>query len=75
MRKCANPSIYTRNKGFSKNANVDDLSDTGTTFKLIRVLFPKATLAAVYAKPVGLNYVDIYSLDIPDKWIVFPWDI
>ena len=58
-----------------KTLVVDDLSDTGTTFKLIRQLFPKATLAAVYAKPVGLNYVDVYSLDIPDKWIVFPWDI
>ena len=22
-----------------------------------------------------VNYVDVYSLDIPDKWIVFPWDI
>ena len=29
---------------------IDDLSDTGKTFKLLRPMFPKATLAAVYAK-------------------------
>lgn len=54
---------------------IDDLTDTGTTFRLVKQLFPKATLAAVYAKPKGKKDVDIYGADIPDKWIVFPWDI
>ena len=54
---------------------IDDLTDTGTTFRLVKQLFPKATLTAVYAKPKGKKDVDIYGVDIPDKWIVFPWDI
>lgn len=58
-----------------KTLIIDDLSDTGKTFELVRHLFPKAKLAAVYAKPTGINAVDIYAQKAPDKWIVFPWDI
>lgn len=54
---------------------VDDLSDTGKTIKLLRQMFPKAKIVTVYAKPTGSVYVDIYARDIPDKWLVFPWDI
>lgn len=54
---------------------IDDLSDTGATFRLLRQMFPQGCFAAVYAKPKGSAYVDIYARDIPDKWIVFPWDI
>lgn len=54
---------------------IDDLTDTGTTFRLVKQLFPEATLAAVYAKSKGKNEADIYGIDIPDKWVVFPWDI
>lgn len=53
---------------------VDDLSDTGRTFNLLRPLFPQACYVAVYAKPKGAAVVDIYAADIPDQWIVFPWD-
>ena len=58
-----------------KTLIVDDLSDTGKTYELVRHLFPKAKLAAVYVKPTGINAVDIYGEEIPDKWLVFPWDI
>lgn len=58
----------------SKTLIVDDLSDSGRTFKLLRPLFPQACFAAVYAKPKGAEVVDIYAADIPDQWIVFPWD-
>ena len=58
-----------------KTLIIDDLSDTGKTFELVRRLFPKAKLVAVYAKPTGLKAVDIYGEKIPDKWLVFPWDI
>jgi xanthine phosphoribosyltransferase len=54
---------------------IDDLSDTGRTFQLVRNMYPKAKLVSVYAKPTGINSVDIYSTDAPDKWIVFPWDL
>lgn len=57
-----------------KTLIVDDLSDTGNTFNIIRKLFPEGKYAAVYAKPLGINSVDIYEKAIPDKWVVFPWD-
>ena len=58
-----------------KTLIIDDLSDTGKTFQLVRQMFPKAYLASVYAKPTGARYVDLYGMAIPDKWLVFPWDI
>ena len=54
---------------------VDDLSDTGRTFRLVRKLYPQARYAAVYSKPKGHGDVDICAKELPDKWIVFPWDI
>lgn len=54
---------------------IDDLSDTGNTFRLLRKLFPHAKFASVYAKPNGMKDVDIFAAEMPDKWIVFPWDI
>lgn len=57
-----------------KTLIIDDLSDTGNTYKLLRKAFPKAHLVTVYAKPKGISAVDIYQKDMPDKWIVFPWD-
>jgi len=62
-------------KSDKKTLIIDDLSDTGQTFCLLRKMFPLATLASVYTKPQGSKYVDIYAEDIPDAWIVFPWDI
>ncbi len=54
---------------------IDDLSDTGNTFRLLRKEFPKAHFAAVYAKPKGKEFVDFYASPMPDSWIVFPWDL
>lgn len=54
---------------------IDDLSDTGNTFKLLRKEFPQAHFASVYAKPKGKSFVDFYVSEMPDKWIVFPWDL
>ncbi len=53
---------------------VDDLSDSGNTFRLLRTRFPKARYVAVYAKPAGRREVDIYIRDMPDEWLIFPWD-
>ena len=58
-----------------KTLIIDDLSDTGKTFQLVRQLFPQAYLASVYAKPTGTKYVDMHAVAVPDKWLVFPWDI
>ena len=53
---------------------IDDLSDTGNTFNLLRPMFPKACFVAVYAKTKGSSCVDIFARKMPDSWIVFPWD-
>lgn len=52
---------------------IDDLSDTGKTFRALRGLYPKALFACVYAKTYGVDAVDVYVKDVPhDHWIVFP---
>lgn len=57
-----------------KTLIVDDLSDTGKTFRILRNKFPDAEYVAVYAKEKGKSVVDIYAREMPDAWIVFPWD-
>ncbi len=55
---------------------VDDLVDTGTTFKVVRELLPKAHFATVYAKPLGRPLVDTFITEVSqDTWIYFPWDL
>ena len=55
---------------------VDDLVDTGSTFKAIREMAPAAHFAAVYAKPLGKPEVDSYVTEVSqDTWIHFPWDL
>ncbi len=55
---------------------VDDLVDTGNTFKIIREHLPKAHLAAVYAKPQGIPTCDTWITEVSqDTWIFFPWDL
>jgi xanthine phosphoribosyltransferase len=55
---------------------VDDLVDTGNTFKIIRGLLPQAHLAAVYAKPQGIPTCNTWITEISqDTWIHFPWDL
>ena len=43
---------------------VDDLVDTGGTFKAIREMAPAAHFAAVYAKPLGKPEVDSYVTEV-----------
>lgn len=55
---------------------VDDLVDTGNTFKIIRDMLPKAHYAAVYAKPQGIPVCDTWITEVSqDTWIFFPWDL
>ena len=39
-----------------------------------RPLFPQARFVTVYAKPAGRSAVDVYAREMPDSWLVFPWD-
>ena len=55
---------------------IDDLVDSGATFKIIRENLPKAHLAAVYAKPSGEPTTDTYAIPVAqERWIYFPWDM
>src|SRR5574344_1537747 len=65
---------YHLTKAGAETLIVDDLSDSGRTYKILRQIYPQAFYATVYAKPTGAKEVDIYAKPIPDKWIVFPWD-
>ncbi|MDJ0948012.1 MAG: xanthine phosphoribosyltransferase [Alphaproteobacteria bacterium] len=54
---------------------IDDLVDTGGTFRALREIIPKAHFATVYAKPAGRPMVDSYVTEVSqDTWIQFPWD-
>ena len=58
-----------------KTLIVDDLADSGRTIEVLRKYYPQATFVTIYAKKQGASQVDIYAQDMPDEWIVFPWDI
>ena len=58
-----------------KTLVVDDLADSGQTFHLLRKEFPHAVYVSIYSKAAGRKEVDIYARELPDQWIVFPWDI
>lgn len=53
---------------------IDDLVDSGNTFKEVRKRLPKAHFAAVYAKPNGEPLADTYVVPVEqNQWIYFPW--
>lgn len=54
---------------------IDDLVDTGKTAKIVREMFPKSHFATLYAKPMGLKFVDTYLTCLSqDTWVCFPWE-
>lgn len=55
---------------------IDDLVDTGSTFKVAREIMPKAHYACIYAKPAGAETTDSFITEVSqDTWIHFPWDL
>ena len=54
---------------------IDDISDSGRTFRLLRQIYPQACFAAVYVKAAGESAVDLFAQKLPDRWLVFPWDV
>eukprot|EP01037_Dinobryon_pediforme_P015298 gene15298-15440_t len=44
---------------------VDDLVDTGSTFRVVREMLPNAHYATVYAKPLGRPLVDTFITEFP----------
>jgi xanthine phosphoribosyltransferase len=54
---------------------IDDLADTGNTFRLLRQHLPKAHYACLYAKPQGAPTVDTFVMEVSqDTWIYLPWE-
>lgn len=54
---------------------VDDLVDTGNSFKRLLTIYPNAIYAVLLAKPAGMPYVDVFAEEVPqDTWVVFPWE-
>ena len=53
---------------------VDDLADSGRTLRILHNFYPEAYFACVYAKPKGQDAVNCFAQEMPDKWVVFPWD-
>ncbi len=55
---------------------IDDLVDSGNTYRLIREHLPKAHFACVYAKPAGVPTADTFVTEVSqDTWVYFPWDM
>lgn len=55
---------------------IDDLCDSGNTFKALRELYPKAIFACLYVKDTGKPFTDFYVEEYThDRWIYFPWEL
>lgn len=55
---------------------IDDLVDTGNTYKIAREMLPHAHYACIYAKPQGVPTVDTFVMEVSqDTWVHFPWDL
>jgi xanthine phosphoribosyltransferase len=76
LLKTAADAVVALGSGRGKGLLViDDLVDTGQTFKLVRDILPDAHYAAVYAKPMGRPLVETFITEVSqDTWIFFPWD-
>lgn len=54
---------------------IDDICDTGKTFRKARKMVPKASLLALIAKPEGRDMCDGFTIEVPqDVWVKFPWE-
>ena len=55
---------------------IDEICDSGDTFKVIKQLFPMAITATVFSRldsKFTPNYTAFPALD--DKWLNFPWEV
>jgi xanthine phosphoribosyltransferase len=53
---------------------VDDICDTGETFKELRQVFPHALYLSLFVKPKGKPLCDYWEHFVTqDTWVVFPW--
>ncbi len=55
-----------------KTLLIDDLVDSGGTYKKFKKILPSCFFAVMYTKE--LAEVDWYFKKIPDIWLIFPWE-
>jgi xanthine phosphoribosyltransferase len=74
--KALHPDVMAKIKNGGENMVIlDDLVDTGGTFRELRKIWPNALYVTIFSKPEGENEVDMRFLQAPqNSWIVFPWD-
>lgn len=55
---------------------VDDLVDTGGSYRFVKQHLPAATFVALYAKPKGKPDAALTLTTFPqESWIDFPWEV
>ncbi len=76
ITKPIDPEIMAKVENGGENVIVlDDLVDTGGTFRELRKILPNALYVTIYSKPQGEDEVDLRLLQAPqNSWVVFPWD-
>ncbi len=54
---------------------VDDLVDTGGSYRFVKQMLPNATFVALYAKPKGKPDAALTLTTFPqESWLDFPWE-
>ncbi len=76
LHKQIHPDLMAKIVNGGENVLIlDDLVDTGNTYRELRKILPNALYVAIYSKPQGEDTVDIRFLQAPqNSWVVFPWD-
>lgn len=65
-----NPNVEDDGKGW---VVIDDIVDSGATFRYLRKMWPLATYCSVVTKLSSINVMSELSVD-PSVWVVFPWE-
>jgi len=55
---------------------IDDICDSGETFKIVKQLFPMAKTAVLFRREGAGFQTDFHCHTIvDDRWLVFPWEV
>jgi hypoxanthine phosphoribosyltransferase len=69
-----NPAIIPDRSERDDLIIVDDICDTGKTFKFFHKYFPNALYVCAFVKPEGRDHCHYFGHSYDqDQWLVFPW--
>lgn len=55
---------------------IDEICDSGDTFKVIKQLFPMAKTATVFHRKSAVFTADYHAYEVEDdRWLLFPWEV